>query len=108
MNFRCERQANIHELNAIGLTSIKPAVAPLDDHVLFAATTQTSLRILEGNMFNSPLHFCPQCKQHVALDQSAAECAHEHECHADCPYIHLFRPPTTRNADAEPEQNKVK
>lgn len=41
-------------------------------------------------MFNSPLHFCPVCKQHVALDQSKRECATEHGCEAQCPLAHVF------------------
>jgi hypothetical protein len=43
-------------------------------------------------MFNSPLHYCPACRQYVALDQSRRECASEHGCSPEqlCPMAHLF------------------
>ena len=43
-------------------------------------------------MFNSPLHYCPVCRQYVALDQSQRECALEHACSPQqpCPLAHLF------------------
>ena len=42
-------------------------------------------------MFNSPLQYCPVCKQHVALDQKTEECAREQHCEAEnCPLSHLF------------------
>lgn len=42
-------------------------------------------------MFNSPLQFCPVCKEQVALDQTKEECAHEQRCKVDnCPLAHLF------------------
>lgn len=46
-------------------------------------------------MFNSPLHYCPVCRQYVALDQSQRECAREHGClpQQACPLAHLFSVP---------------
>jgi hypothetical protein len=43
-------------------------------------------------MFNSPLNYCPVCRQYVALDQSQRECAREHDCSPaePCPLAHLF------------------
>lgn len=43
-------------------------------------------------MFNSPLNYCPVCRQYVALDQSRRECAREHGClpQQPCPLAHLF------------------
>jgi hypothetical protein len=43
-------------------------------------------------MFNSPLSFCPVCKDYVALDQTQRECALEHRCAAQtkCPLRALF------------------
>jgi hypothetical protein len=53
-------------------------------------------------MFNSPLYYCPTCRQQVALDQSQLECAHEHACSPQepCPLAHLFsvRPPGEKPA----------
>ena len=61
----------------------------------------------EDNMFNSPLHYCKVCKQYVALDQSAKECAQEHGCQPEvCPYADLFRPPPAaqKTEPATPER----
>ena len=61
-------------------------------------------------MFNSPLHYCPLCRQYVALDQSQSECAREHDCSPEqpCPLAHLFsvRAPgdTPRGATDAPAQ----
>ena len=46
-------------------------------------------------MFNSPLHYCPVCRQFVALDQSRRECAREHGClpQQPCPLAHLLSVP---------------
>jgi len=58
---------------------------------------------MENAVYNSPMHLCPVCKQYVALDQSAKECAAEHVCTADpCPLAHLF---TQRNttSDKQPQ-----
>jgi hypothetical protein len=45
-------------------------------------------------MFNSPLQYCPICKQQVALDQTKYECAREQQCKAEnCPLSHLFVAP---------------
>ena len=42
-------------------------------------------------MLNSPLKYCPICKQHVALDQSKEECAREQHCKPENrPLSHLF------------------
>jgi len=50
-------------------------------------------------MFNSPLHYCPSCKQYVELDQTQQECALQHGCKVDpCPFTHLFK------ADAQASQ----
>lgn len=53
-------------------------------------------------MFNSPLHFCRICKQHIALDQTQAECAQEQHCHTEhCPLSHLFvRPGSVENKES--------
>ena len=54
-------------------------------------------------MFNSPLHYCPMCRQYVALDQSQRECAHEHACSPQqpCPLAHLF---SVHDPEAVPER----
>ena len=58
-------------------------------------------------MFNSPLQHCPVCKQHVALDQSKEECAHEQHCEVEnCPLSHLFVTPTT-STNVEEDEKKV-
>jgi hypothetical protein len=45
-------------------------------------------------MFNSPLQYCPICKQQVALDQTKEQCAEEQRCKTkNCPLSHLFAPP---------------
>ncbi len=45
-------------------------------------------------MFNSPIQYCPVCKQQVALDQTKNECAHEQRCKAEnCPLSYLFMSP---------------
>jgi hypothetical protein len=47
-------------------------------------------------MFNSPLHYCPVCREYVPLDQSRRECAREHGCMPEaCPLAHLFSAPET-------------
>ncbi len=52
-------------------------------------------------MYNSPLQYCPICKQHVALDQSKDECAAQNKCKTDaCPLAHLFIKPSARAAKA--------
>jgi hypothetical protein len=44
-------------------------------------------------MFNSPLHYCPLCKQYVELDQTQQECALQHGCKVEpCPFTNLFKP----------------
>ena len=51
-------------------------------------------------MFTSPLDYCPQCRQLVALDQTRAMCAAEHHCVAThCPLQQYF---TTASARPEP------
>jgi len=45
-------------------------------------------------MFNSPLQYCPICKQYVELDQTREECAAKHGCEAEkCPLAQQFAPP---------------
>lgn len=47
-------------------------------------------------MYNSPLHYCPYCKEYVALDQTPQDCQSEHDCAVEhCPLAHLFLPGTT-------------
>jgi hypothetical protein len=47
-------------------------------------------------MFNSPLQYCPICKQQVALDQTKEQCAEEQNCQVkDCPLSHLFVAPNS-------------
>ena len=42
-------------------------------------------------MFNSPLQYCPHCKEYVALDQTQPACAAEHHCElAICPLQKYF------------------
>ena len=49
-------------------------------------------------MFNSPLQYCPKCKQYVELDQTKEECAALHGCAGvDCPLLKMFRPPAALN-----------
>jgi hypothetical protein len=53
-------------------------------------------------MFNSPLQYCPICKQQVALDQTKDECAREQQCKAEnCPLSHLFLSPAGADDKAE-------
>jgi hypothetical protein len=51
-------------------------------------------------MYDSPLHFCPVCRQYVALDQSQSECAREQNCLSPCPLTNFFSVP---NPVAQPE-----
>jgi hypothetical protein len=45
-------------------------------------------------MFDSPLHYCPHCKDYVALDEGLDECMRLHHCARDtCPIAHLFVEP---------------
>ncbi|HTS52921.1 MAG TPA: hypothetical protein VMH26_06580 [Burkholderiales bacterium] len=47
-------------------------------------------------MFNSPLQYCPKCKQYVELDQTMKECAASHDCGGrDCPLVEVFSPPAS-------------
>ncbi|HEX8989095.1 MAG TPA: hypothetical protein VF816_14145 [Rhodocyclaceae bacterium] len=42
-------------------------------------------------MFDSPIAFCPKCKQMVLLDQTQRECKLEHECgDIECPLLNYF------------------
>jgi|KBSSwiStaDraftv2_1062776.scaffolds.fasta_scaffold465471_2 hypothetical protein len=61
-------------------------------------------------MFNSPLHYCKVCKQYVALDRPAEECASEHACSAQsCPSADLFcRPAPTEEGQHAKEDKPVK
>ena len=46
-------------------------------------------------MFDSPLEWCPRCKTWVALDQTFAQCAQEHNCtRAECPLAQFLKPQT--------------
>lgn len=55
-------------------------------------------------MFNSPLQYCPVCKQQVALDQTKEECAHEQQCRVEnCPLSNLFvTPDSVGDRDKKP------
>ena len=45
-------------------------------------------------MFNSPLQYCPLCKEYVELDQTIEECAAKHGCRGhSCPLAPQFNPP---------------
>jgi hypothetical protein len=58
-------------------------------------------------MFNSPLHYCKVCKQHVALDQSVEACASEHGCKVQsCPHADLFCPPAPTQDGKQAQQDK--
>ena len=63
-------------------------------------------------MFNSPLQYCPVCKQHVALDQSKEQCAREQHCESEnCPLSHLFVIPDSgddHNVKGGPDTNTRK
>ena len=63
-------------------------------------------------MFNSPLHYCPKCKEYVELDQSKAQCAALHGCDGkDCPLEQIFRPPPAagdEGATAKPKPTDQK
>ncbi len=63
-------------------------------------------------MFNSPLQYCPICKQQVALDQTKEQCAEEQNCKVkDCPLSHLFVPPNSVDNQDEkrnPDNNTLK
>jgi hypothetical protein len=43
-------------------------------------------------MFDSPIDFCPVCKEMVLLDQTRRECASEHRCRGTvtCPLQRFF------------------
>ena len=43
-------------------------------------------------MFDSPIDYCPVCKEMVLLDQTRRECASEHHCRksAVCPLDSCF------------------
>jgi hypothetical protein len=44
-------------------------------------------------MFYSPLEWCPRCKLWVALDQTFAQCAQEHNCSREqCPLVLFLKP----------------
>jgi hypothetical protein len=61
----------------------------------------------EVDMFNSPLQYCPVCKQQVALDQKREECAHEQHCEAEnCPLSHLFVSSKT-SSDVDDNEKKA-
>ena len=58
-------------------------------------------------MFNSPMHYCKVCKQYVALDRSAEECAREHGCNVQsCPSADLFCEPAPAEEGKQPKQNQ--
>ena len=58
-------------------------------------------------MFNSPMHYCKVCKQYVALDRSAEECAREHGCNVkSCPSADLFCEPAPAEEGTQPKQNQ--
>jgi hypothetical protein len=45
-------------------------------------------------MFDSPLHYCAICRQYLALDQLAADCARAQDCKVHvCPYADLLATP---------------
>lgn len=43
-------------------------------------------------MFDSPIEYCPVCRQMVTLDQTRRECAKEHRCKEGtaCPLQRFF------------------
>lgn len=42
-------------------------------------------------MFNSPLEYCPHCRQYVALDSTPTECAAWYQCGIEfCPLQRHF------------------
>ena len=46
-------------------------------------------------MFDSPLGWCARCNAWVALDQTFAQCAQEHNCTPrQCPLAPLLKPQT--------------
>lgn len=52
-------------------------------------------------MFNSPLEYCPHCRQYVALDSTPKECAAKYRCGVEvCPLRAHF---TGRQMDPTPE-----
>lgn len=60
-------------------------------------------------MFDSPLHYCPACKQYVALDQTMDQCAAQHCGHAHgCPLAHHFSAPAPTEPVDQSETNKPK
>jgi hypothetical protein len=57
-------------------------------------------------MFNSPLQYCPGCKQYVELDQTRAECAEKHGCKdVECPLAKQFAPPAPTDDKPPPTTN---
>ena len=56
-------------------------------------------------MFNSPMDYCPHCRQYVALDQAKHECAAQYQCEGmACPLERYFVPATSTTAEAAGEQ----
>lgn len=52
-------------------------------------------------MFDSPLEYCPRCREYVALDQTQRKCAARHQCGTEepCPLERYFA-----DAKTDPEQ----
>ena len=57
-------------------------------------------------MFNSPMDYCPRCRQYVALDQAPLECAAQYHCGGvPCPLERYFAPPAaTTGKELKPEE----
>ena len=41
-------------------------------------------------MFNSPIEYCPHCRQYVALDQTQQQCAAEYQCQIELCPLHKY------------------
>lgn len=56
-------------------------------------------------MFNSPMDYCPRCRQYVALDQTKHECAAQYQCGGmPCPLERYFVLAPSTHAEAAGEQ----
>jgi hypothetical protein len=64
----------------------------------------------EAVMYNSPLQFCPACKQYVELDQTRDECIARNGCRAEtCPLLENLSIPAARTeatSAAPPDKGK--
>jgi hypothetical protein len=53
-------------------------------------------------VFESPLDWCPLCREWIALDQTFAECAQRYGCKAEtCPLARRLMPATDPRADKD-------